>query len=120
MTPFERSLSKLSENHKNIDIGSTVLKLWLLEDVQLHPPLLTINCSGSFSNSPISISWIKVLTFVNNCMHEFSYPCTKLEVPSMGSTIQVGSLVSWQSSPAAVHSSPINLRGGGVSWFSGI
>ncbi len=27
MTPFERSLSKLSENHKNFDIGSTVLKL---------------------------------------------------------------------------------------------
>ncbi len=37
-TPFERSLSKLSENHKNFDIGSTVLKLWLLKDVQLPPP----------------------------------------------------------------------------------
>ncbi len=34
-TPFERSLSKLSENHKNFDTGSTVLKLWLLKDVQL-------------------------------------------------------------------------------------
>ncbi len=26
-TSFERSLSKLSENHKIVDIGSTVLKL---------------------------------------------------------------------------------------------
>ncbi len=34
-TSFERSLSKLSENHKNFDIGSTVLKLWLFKDVQL-------------------------------------------------------------------------------------
>ena len=32
-TSFERSLSKLSENHKNVDIGSTILKLWLLKDV---------------------------------------------------------------------------------------
>ncbi len=37
-TSFKRSLSKLSENHKNVDIGSTVLKLWLLKDVQLHSP----------------------------------------------------------------------------------
>ncbi len=29
-TSFERSLSKLSENPPKIDIGSTVLKLWLL------------------------------------------------------------------------------------------
>ncbi len=28
MTPFERSLSKLSENHKIVEIGSTEFKLW--------------------------------------------------------------------------------------------
>ncbi len=33
---FERSLSKLSENHKNVDIGSTVLQLWPLKYVVLH------------------------------------------------------------------------------------
>ncbi len=32
---FEGLFSKLSENHS---IASTVLKLWLLKDVQLHPP----------------------------------------------------------------------------------
>ncbi len=32
------------ENHNIFDIGSTVLKLWLLKDVQLHPhPLRFIN-----------------------------------------------------------------------------
>ena len=35
-TSFERSRSKLSENHKIFDIGSTVLKLWQLKDVQLQ------------------------------------------------------------------------------------
>ena len=35
-TSFERSLSKLSENYKIFDIGSTILKLRLLKDVQLH------------------------------------------------------------------------------------
>ena len=34
-TSFERSLSKLSENYKIIEIGSSELKLWLLKDVQL-------------------------------------------------------------------------------------
>ncbi len=36
-TLFERSLSKLSENHKNVEIGSSKLKLWLLKGVQLDP-----------------------------------------------------------------------------------
>ncbi len=31
-TSFERSLSKLSENHKIFEIGSSELKLWLLKD----------------------------------------------------------------------------------------
>ncbi len=35
-TSFERSLSKFSENPKIFDIGSTVLKLRLLKDVQQH------------------------------------------------------------------------------------
>ncbi len=39
-TPFKRSLSKLSEN---FDIGSTILKLWLLKDVQLQPPPAPLN-----------------------------------------------------------------------------
>ncbi len=33
MIPFERSLSKLSENHKIVEIRSTEFKLWLLKDV---------------------------------------------------------------------------------------
>ncbi len=37
-TSFERSLSKLPENHKILDIGPTEFKLWLLKDVQLQPP----------------------------------------------------------------------------------
>ncbi len=49
-TSFERSLSEISENLKKIDIGSTVVKLWLLKDIQL-PPLLPrlINGSGTLS-----------------------------------------------------------------------
>ncbi len=30
-TSFERSLSKLSENDQIFDLGSTILKLWLLK-----------------------------------------------------------------------------------------
>ena len=41
-TSFERSLSKLSEIFKNVDIGSTIEKLWLLKDVQLHNATLPI------------------------------------------------------------------------------
>ncbi len=33
MTPFERFISKLSENHKIVEIGSTEFKLWQLIDV---------------------------------------------------------------------------------------
>ncbi len=36
MTSFERSLSKLSENHKSSDIGSTELKLWQLKECWNH------------------------------------------------------------------------------------
>ncbi len=36
MTSFERSLSKHSENHKIVDIGSTVLKLWQLKESPNH------------------------------------------------------------------------------------
>ena len=36
MTPFERSLSKLSENHKNFDIGYTEFKLWQLKESLNH------------------------------------------------------------------------------------
>ncbi len=35
-TSFEKSLSKLSEISKNVDIGSTIEKLWLLKDVHLQ------------------------------------------------------------------------------------
>ncbi len=34
--PFERCLSKLSENHKIFDIGSMLLMLWLFKDTQLQ------------------------------------------------------------------------------------
>ncbi len=37
-TSFERYFSKLSENKKNIDIGSTVLKLIAVENIQLQSP----------------------------------------------------------------------------------
>lgn len=36
------------------------------------------------------------------------YPCTKLVVPSRGSTIQVGSSVNSETPQAAVVSSPMN------------
>ena len=36
MTSFERSLSKHSENHKIVDIGSTVLKLWQLKEPKIE------------------------------------------------------------------------------------
>ncbi len=32
MTPFERYFSKLSENHKFLNIGSTEFKLWQLKE----------------------------------------------------------------------------------------
>ena len=37
MTPFERSFSKLSENHKIVDIGSTEFKLWQLKELKESP-----------------------------------------------------------------------------------
>ncbi len=36
MEPFERSLSKLSENQKIVEIGFMILKLWQLKNVQIH------------------------------------------------------------------------------------
>ncbi len=36
MVPFERSLSKLSENHKIGEIGSTEFKLWRLKESLSH------------------------------------------------------------------------------------
>ncbi len=39
-TSFEMSLSKLSDNQKISDIGSTILNLWLLKDSQLQLPIL--------------------------------------------------------------------------------
>ncbi len=36
MTPFERSLSKLSENHKIVEIGSTEFNLWQLKEFPNH------------------------------------------------------------------------------------
>ncbi len=43
-TLFETNFSKLSENPQIFDIGSTVLKLWLLKDTP--PPLRLINDFG--------------------------------------------------------------------------
>ncbi len=50
-TSFKRNFSKLSENPKVFDIGSTVLKLWLLKDT----PLRLIN---DFVNLLAAITWI--------------------------------------------------------------
>ncbi len=36
MVPFERSLSKLSENQKIVEIGSTEFKLWQLKESPNH------------------------------------------------------------------------------------
>ncbi len=36
MTPFERSFSKLSENHKIVEMGSTEFKLWQLKESPNH------------------------------------------------------------------------------------
>ncbi len=47
-TSFERYFSKLSENKKNIDIGSTVLKLIAVENIQLQSPPPPFNqCLGT-------------------------------------------------------------------------
>ena len=43
MTPFERSLSKLSENHKIVEIECTELKLWQLKESPNHAALI-IEC----------------------------------------------------------------------------
>ncbi len=42
-TSFERSLSKLSENRKIFNIGSTVLKLMAVERSSTTPPLYTVS-----------------------------------------------------------------------------
>ncbi len=46
MTPFERSLSKLSENHEIVEIGSTEFMLWQLEEspepLQGHYPSICV------------------------------------------------------------------------------
>ncbi len=60
-TSFERSLSKLSENHKIFDIGSTILKLRLLKDVQLHS---VYNSLGIFSAAITWIPWIQCQHFL--------------------------------------------------------
>ena len=44
-TSFERYFSRLSEHLKIFDIRSTVLKLRLLKDVQLHPVLLILSAA---------------------------------------------------------------------------
>ncbi len=36
MIPFERSLSKLSENQKIVEIGSTEFKIWQLKETPNH------------------------------------------------------------------------------------
>ncbi len=54
-TSFERSLSKLSENYKIFDIGSTILKLRLLKDVQLHSMVRdSFGCHNLNSVDPMS------------------------------------------------------------------
>ncbi len=42
-TSFERPLSKLSENHKIFEIGSSELKLTAVEHVPLPPPPPPLN-----------------------------------------------------------------------------
>ena len=44
MTPFERSLSKLSRNPKSVEIGSTEFKLWQLEESPNHWEAITLWC----------------------------------------------------------------------------
>ncbi len=48
MIPFETSLSKLSENHKIVEIGSTEFKLWQLKE---SPNNWTEGCSWTSFNS---------------------------------------------------------------------
>ncbi len=43
MIPFERSLSKLSENQKIVEIGSTEFKIWQLKET---PEPLGLNGGG--------------------------------------------------------------------------
>ncbi len=46
MTPFERYLSKLSENHKIFDIGPTVLKLGQMKEFVNFGPIPWIIAHG--------------------------------------------------------------------------
>ncbi len=58
-TSFERSIYKLSENHKNFDIRSMILKLWLLKDVQLQPPSFNHWFRDSFQTGILCIQFLK-------------------------------------------------------------
>ncbi len=53
---FERSLSKLSENYTIGEIGSMILKLWLLKDIQLSSSV--INGSGTLSGAKTHVQSI--------------------------------------------------------------
>ena len=54
-TSLERYLSKLSENHKIVDIGSTVLKLWLFKDVHVSMHNLTVCLRSEINSKSINI-----------------------------------------------------------------
>ncbi len=69
-TSFKRSLSKLSENQKIVEIGSMILKLWLLKDANYPPPLPPLNQSPYVPTQCYSIAstlnWISVMVPVIN------------------------------------------------------
>ncbi len=64
-TSFERSLSKLSENHKIVEIGLIILKLWLFKVVLASPPahLVVAMCSW-YQELPVGSKGY-VLTYVS-------------------------------------------------------
>ncbi len=70
-TSFERPLSKLSENPKKIDIGSTALKLWLLKDVQLQPPLRLINGSVTLCHNLNSVDPISMISQFSESLERY-------------------------------------------------
>ncbi len=84
-TSFERYLSKLSENPKNFHIGSTVLKLWPLKDVQQHSHVLTylrvqcVELTVAFKHIPMvvfcqHINSIHLHQFIyTHCSSEYSH-----------------------------------------------
>ncbi len=52
VVPFERSVSKLLENHNIVEIESTEFKLWWLKESPIHGVHCTCTCTYLFGDFP--------------------------------------------------------------------